>query len=145
MIPDHVDINSLWDVLPSGIHDASMAEVEQRFATNSGRAKLFEGLKQGVESLRRAGCKAVYLDGSYVTAKENPADFDACWDPLGVDVKKLDPVLLDFSNKRANQKIKYGGEFFPSSAKADAAATFINFFQVDRYTGMPKGILRIRL
>ena len=38
---------------------------------------------------------------------------------LGVDTSKLDPVFLKFDDKRASQKKKYGGEFFPSSAKAD--------------------------
>ena len=29
-------------------------------------------------NLRDAGCKTVYVDGSFVTDKERPGDFDAC-------------------------------------------------------------------
>jgi hypothetical protein len=145
MIPGFVNIKSVWEVLPPGLHDATLEEIEQRFATNAGRRKLFEGFKQGVQALQAAGCKLIYLDGSYVTDKQNPGDFDACWEPSGVDPHKLDPVLLDFSFKRKNQKLKYGGEFFPSSASADGISTFVDYFQVDKYTGKPKGLIRVSL
>lgn len=145
MIPKAVAISSVWDVLPPGIHDATMEEIEQRFATSDVRRILFEGFKNGVKSLHRAGCATIYLDGSFVSEKTQPGDFDACWDPAGVDHTKLDPVLLDFSQKRKMQKIKYGGEFFPSSARADGTQTFVEFFQIDKYSGNPKGIIRIRL
>lgn len=95
--------------------------------------------------MKIAGCSIVYLDGGYITEKLSPGDFDVCWDPTGVDPIKLDPVLLDFSNMRNNQKMKYGGEFFPSSAKADGSRIFIDFFQTDRESGNKKGIIRIRL
>ena len=43
----------------------------------------------------------------------------------------MDPVFRDFDNERAAQKAKYGGEFFPSSFKADAVGrTFLEFFQL---------------
>jgi hypothetical protein len=100
MIPESVDINGPWDVLPPGIHDATMEEIERRLATNDVRRDLFDGFRRGVEALRRGGCQIVFLDGSFVTGKERPGDFDACWDPSGVDHRKLDPVLLDFSQRR---------------------------------------------
>ena len=95
--------------------------------------------------MKKAGCSIVYLDGSYITSKPSPLDFDVCWDPIGVDPTKLDPVLLDFSNKRNNQKLKYGGEFFPSSSKADGSHTFVDFFRMDKESGKEKGIIRIQL
>jgi hypothetical protein len=87
----------------------------------------------------------VYLDGSFVTGKPEPGDFDVCWDPTGVDPSRLDPVLLDFSDGRKAQQEKYCGEFFPSSARADGRLTFVDFFQVDKLSGEAKGIARIRL
>jgi hypothetical protein len=62
-----------------------------------------------------------------------------------VDGKKLDPVFLDFNNKRQKQKLKYFGEFFPSSAIADGVQPFVSYFQKDKYTGKKKGIIRIQL
>src|SRR3546814_6451323 len=62
------------------------------------------------ETLRRAGCRVMFLDGSFVTDKELPEDFDGCWDAHGVNAIALDPVLLDFEDSRARQKEKFGGE-----------------------------------
>jgi len=99
-----------------------------------------------LESLRSAGCATVYVNGSFVTAKEIPGDFDACWDMKGVDPERLDPVLLTFAQGRAAQKAKYGGELFPASfPAAPSGRTLLAFFQIDRRTGEAKGIVRVDL
>lgn len=93
-----------------------------------------------------AKCSRLYLDGSFVTQKSFPGDFDACWDPAGVDVSLLDPVFLDFTNRRAAQKARFRGELFLSTAPADARGTsFLRFFQIDKATGKPKGIVALDL
>lgn len=143
MIPDFIDINSPWRVLPYGIHDATMNEVEERYAITEHRKLLFDGFQKGAEYLWRAGCRVIFLDGSFITEKEKPNDFDVCWDPTGVSPRQLNPVFFDFSNKRAAQKKQFKGEFFPSTAKADSTSFFIDFFQIDKYTGTAKGIVRI--
>jgi len=53
----------------------------------------------------------VWLNGSFATSKDEPGDFDACWDTDGVDLDALDPVILDLSAGRSAQKTRYGGEF----------------------------------
>ena len=109
------------------------------------RKRLLVGLREALLALRRAGCRTVYIDGSFVTAKENPGDFDGCWDPKGVSLEKLDPVFLDFSNKRAPQKANDGGEMFTSGSPAGLAGrTFLDFFQQDQ-EGNPKGIVAFDL
>lgn len=112
------------------------------------RQELLAGLKRACEVLKQAGCDTIYIDGSYVTNKEFPGDFDVCWKDDNVDLKlllDLDPVLLNFSQKRAAQKAKYGGELFLASTIADAQGqTFLEFFQKDR-NGNPKGIVEIHL
>lgn len=137
MIPELIDIGGPWNVLPPGIHDASMDEVKGRYATTPEREGLWRGFEKGVADLRQAGCAGIFLDGSFVTDKPKPHDFDVCWDPAGVDHAKLDPVFLDFSNKRQAQKKKYGGEFFL------VAGFFLEFFQNDQFVGKPKGIIRV--
>lgn len=140
-----VDIGGAWDVLPPGLHEASIDEVELAFARDSRRRMLVDGIRRGCDSLQAAGCSMVYLDGSFVTAKPQPGDFDMCWDPVGVNLSLLDPVLLDFSNGRFNQKLKYGGEFFPSTVLADGTLTFLDYFRVEKITGLEKGLILIRL
>ncbi len=145
MIPGLVSLpGSPWTVLPRGVHSASLTDLASAFATNAWRRELFEGLVFACGKLRLAGCSTIYLDGSYVTGKPKPGDFDACWDPSGVDPAKLDPVFLQFSNGRAAQKAAFKGEFFPSSMLcADVGQAFVDFFQKDRFTGKQKGIISI--
>jgi len=145
MIPDFVDIGSPWRVLPHGIHTGTIEDVREKFANNPRRRELFEGLLDACRALSAAGCKQIFLDGSFVTEKPTPGDYDVCWDPTNVNVNKLDPVFLDFRDFRKKQKQIYGGEFFPSSSKADGSRTFIEYFQTDKYTGIEKGIIRIQL
>jgi hypothetical protein len=66
--------------LPPGIHPASWEEFNQRYATSERRRDMIAGLKLALEELRAAGCKIAYVDGSFVTDENDPADFDACWD-----------------------------------------------------------------
>ena len=147
MIPHLIDLGSgcPWPVLPPGVHKTTLGEIDSIFAYTPHRKKLFLGFCNALSNLNEAGCKSVYLDGSYTTGKNHPADFDACWDPDGVNLEKLNPVLLDFSNNRSEQKKKYGGEFFIISTIEKSGITFLDFFQTDRYTGNRKGILLLSL
>ena len=135
-----------WRVLPAGVHTADLAEVARTFAINRWRRTLFDGLVKASRDLRKAGCARLYLDGSYVTGKPIPEDYDVCWDPAGVDRRLLAPVFQKFGNRRAAQKAAYRDEFFPSSATADTVGnTFLEFFQLDRFTGKRKGIVEVGL
>ena len=132
--------------LPPGLHRASFAEVIERYATNYVRMNLIQGLQRALESLAYAGCARIFLDGSFVTTKEFPDDYDACWDTNGVDLSRLDPVFVDFSGERIRQKIKYNGEFFPAHfIERQCGKVFLEFFQTDPNTGLPKGIIEIPL
>ena len=104
------------------------------------------GLSAAVENLKSAGCQIVYVNGSFVTNKAVPNDFDACWEEAGVDPTILDPVLLTFDSGRVTQKAKYLGELFPASTIADRDGfSSLEFFQTDKDTGRPKGIIAIDL
>jgi hypothetical protein len=96
--------------------------------------------------LKTAGCHSVYVDGSFASTKPEPGDFDACWAIEGVDIEKLDPVFLDFSNSRVRQKNRFLGESFPAELpEGISGKTFLGFFQTDKETGALKGILAIDL
>ena len=132
--------------LPAGVHWASWAELNERFGWNEHRRRLLRGLRSALLALQLAGCRRAYLDGSFVTAKEIPNDFDGCWDLDNVDPLRLDPVLLEFRHGRAAQKAKYLGEFFPAQAiESRSGAVFLEFFQINKDTGEPKGIILIDL
>lgn len=135
--------------LPPGVYDVTWAELVAHCDRNPHRRRLLSGLRRALEVLKAAGCRRVYLDGSFVTNKEAPSDFDACWERAGMDLRKLyaaDPVLLMFSNGRAAQKAKYFGEMFPAdSNEGNSGLTFLRFFQRDKDSGQAKGILSLDL
>ena len=143
MIPDFVDIGGPWKVLPPIVHEATLEEVETRFATSDHRKRLFSGFRDGVMALCKAGCRKIFLDGSFITEKPMPCDFDVCWDDRGIDDTKLDPIFCDFKDKRKKQKSRFYGEFFPAYLLADGKHFFFDHFQIDKYTGNAKGIICI--
>ena len=122
------------------MHDASWREVVSRFGGNSHRERLLDGLPSACRSLMAAGCREVLLDGSFVTAKTLPGDYDAAWETEGVDPDLLDPVLLDMKHPREAMKAKYLGDLFPASASAAPGVLFRDFFSSDR-NGVRKGIV----
>jgi hypothetical protein len=131
--------------LPPGVHTATWSEVQARFGWNTRRQTLLTGLEQAIEDLRNAGCSTLYLNGSFVTSKPEPGDFDACWTLDGVDLDSIEPTLLEFDAGRAAQKARYGGELFPADWDATGnSTTFLEFFQAIRGGGQ-KGIIRIDL
>jgi hypothetical protein len=135
--------------LPPGIHPAIWSEFEAKYGTNSHRKRLLAGLQEALVSLKAAGCTTVYVDGSFITSATVPGDFDACWEMTGVDLPVLylaEPVLFDFRNRRAAQKVRFGGELFPARQSADSSGTiFLEFFQRDKDSGDAKGIIAIDL
>ena len=132
--------------LPPGVHFATWTQVEERLESNPRRRRLLAGFREACELLRKAGCRLVYLDGSFVSTKQHPGDFDACWEIQHVDDEGLDPVFWDFSQGRAAQKRRFLGEFFPAQLPEGAdGRAFVEFFQVNKLTGEPNGIVAIRL
>ena len=132
--------------LPPEIHWATWDELKERYGKNPWRQHLLTGLGAVLENLKAAGCRTVYVDGSFVTSKELPNDYDACWEEAGVDPERLDPVLLTFDAGRATQKARYFGESFPASVTADPEGlSFLEFFRTDKETGEAKGIVAIDL
>ena len=127
------------------MHVSSWPELVERFGNNERRREIVAGLLRALQALKAAGCRRAYVDGSFVTSKEVPRDFDGCWDHGGVDFDALDPVLLDFEGHREAQKAKFDGELFLSTTQADTLGNrFLDFFQLDR-DGRPKGIVQIDL
>lgn len=131
--------------LPVGEHAATWQELADRYGYTPWRRRLLEGLLLALQLLRIAGCERAYIDGSFVTAKDEPGDFDACWDANGVDFDRLDERLLVFDDGRATQKAAFLGELFMTDSQAGSAGMrFRDFFQFDR-EGRRKGIVVIDL
>jgi hypothetical protein len=142
VIPDFTRLG----VLPPGVHDATWAEISQRFGNNGQRRSVLAGIRQAATALAKARCRRLWIDGSFVTSRAKPKDWDGCWDPVGVVPSLLDPDFLDFSKDgRARMKMKYMADLFPSSLTEVASGlVFLNYFQQSR-GGDPKGVVILDL
>lgn len=133
--------------LPPGVYWTEWEEFKERFGTTPVRSRMIEGLQMAMEQLKAAGCRTIYINGSFITSKLTPQDFDACWDREEVDMKYLKthaPRLINYAD-RAAQKAFYRGEIFPSDQPVGSYdITSYELFQRDRERN-PKGIIAIDL
>ena len=131
--------------LPKGVHETTWKQFCKRFGHTSHRSSLIKGLEAALKDLAAAGCRRVYINGSFVTTKEVPGDYDLCWSIDGVIPEKLNQALLDFSPKgRVLMKEKYKGDLFPAEIpEGTSGKLFLYFFQTDKITGELKGIIAL--
>lgn len=111
-------------LLPRGMHHAGWSEFTARFGQTDRRHRQTQGLLAALISLQNAGCKRAYVGGSFVTAKENPNDIDYIFEPQGMDMSKLEP-MLDRNNYSANRNARgyYG---------IDGGAADIKYLRLNR-------------
>jgi hypothetical protein len=113
-----------------------------KFGWSSRRRFLLGGMRRALLNLRSAGCAAAVIDGSFVSAKDEPADYDMAFDPAGMNGALIDPVLRRHDDFRKAMKAKYFGDVFPWGAVAcpTTRAVYRDFFQRDR-SGVAKGVI----
>jgi len=135
-------LDPLTGYLPPGEYDAAWDEIVSTYGYNLRRLVLLQGLRAALDNLAAARCTRVYLNGGFVTAKAAPGDFDMCFDPAGMDLSLLDPILLVMGpSRRMLQRAKYRGEILSSTAIADLNGTlYVDYFQRDAARRV-KGIL----
>lgn len=83
-----------FPVLPQGIHDASVAVIEQTFVGaftgSSTRRPIFDSWVMFTNLLRSiVSIEATYIDGSFVTMKTNPKDVDSSYWITADNLNKL--------------------------------------------------------
>jgi hypothetical protein len=135
--------------LEPGFYDMSLEEVRSIFCHNKHRSWLFEGIELAIEHLKKIGCKTIFLDGSYITKKELPKDFDLCWDDTDLSIvtaAKICPELFDCGWRMQKMKNRYRGDVAPANSIADfnKGINFLGYFTEDKQ-GRDKGIIRISI
>ncbi|EIT84821.1 hypothetical protein A374_14055 [Fictibacillus macauensis ZFHKF-1] len=140
--------------LTPGKHFLTWDELMRAFGTNAHRKTLLAGMKRGLQILKKAGCKRVYIDGSFVTLKKVPGDYDLVWDERHVNthvLQQLEPLFYGKFRDTTLQRKKYLGEYFPAMMIAidrvidGKNPCFLDMFQTERYTDYPKGIVSLDL
>ena len=123
--------------LPSGIHAASVAEIEQRFGRESElRRTQMDSVGWLIDLARRVGVSRLILNGSFVTDIIEPNDVDCV-------------LLIDSGypkDANAAEELAEGLPFLDISIlQRRAFERLVNeFFATDRY-GVPKGVVEVML
>jgi len=134
--------------LPEGIHEATFAEVQQKLGFSRKREQLLNKMKYLIEICQLMGCDVIYLDGSFVSAKIAPNDYDACWDCTKNKKQVMSKVCESYLNADSEtQKDFFGGEIYPAFAKAplNEDISILTYFQRVQFCNEHKGIIKIRL
>lgn len=149
MIPDFEDQTG---ALPPGEHLATLTEIASRLGFTPRRRWLIQGLRKAVAAFRAAGTEEIYIDGSFCTAKPDPADIDGYWvEPDERVYERIDAYWIDFElvfvphlrKWKWRMWSEHGVEFFiHPSMSATPGAGFPEFFRRDR-EGRPRGLIRI--
>jgi hypothetical protein len=147
-------------LLPPGIHEATLDEVEEHFARfqrSDRRIRLFDRLRAYLKDVKRAACATcVLIDGSFVMAGvDEPDDIDLIlvlppdWD-LAADLKPYQYNLV--SKRRVRQE--YGIEVYPVRPGSVEEQKWVAFFhrvnikwcqQFGWPSDSTKGIVRVAL
>jgi hypothetical protein len=139
MIPDFNKHGNL----PAGIYRESIDDIEKRFGLNSKkRISLFSNFRNFLELIMpfKTNIKQFILDGSFVTAKENPGDIDCII--LINNNTILTPETID---KLANAKKLYNIHLFIfKEINISNYKKFLDFFSKNRDL-KPKGVLEVLL
>ena len=104
----------------------------ERFATNQRRQRIITGLAAALRKLAIAGCTRVIIGGSFISAKEEPNDFDAYYDNFGLDFDLLNPLFVEDINSQSDV---FCGELFPTIG-------YDRFLQTDK-VGNPRGVVAL--
>ena len=78
--------------LPQGIYELTLNQVEREFSQNKSmkRQEMFEHYKIHLDEIKKTGCCLNHwIDGSFVTLKENPADIDTLTEFDGIKIDEL--------------------------------------------------------
>ena len=135
--------------LPEGIYDASPDEIRERFGRfrrTDRRPELFSKLMVLLAEVRSTGLvKAVIVDGSFVTAKDEPSDIDLI---LILHADHDDGVWLRPFEYNALSKRRVRRQFhFDMVVVRDGSEGYqraVSFFQrVKDRPGIWKGVIRV--
>lgn len=85
--------------------ELSFKQLSEAFGYNAIRQKQIENLVSTCKLFKQFGCTEVYVVGSFVTAKLEPADIDVCVDITYMDEKKLFKTQPEFATKQGLKKI----------------------------------------
>ena len=137
-------------LLPNGIHDCSLEEIQIGLTWNAHRINLFQQFNSFLSvEIRPQFNLPIYFDGSFVTNKDNPEDTDVVLDLQNSNAIEMFNGLIFMRDHQDRLKQEYNVHFW---VNLPGNSDFCEFFQ---YVGVKtakvkgldpkhkKGILRI--
>ena len=132
--------------LPEGVHVSSEAEVIFRFgSSNRLRRRLALRLRRWIELGRRVGAKRLLVDGSYVTAIDEPHDVDTVILLPQDFTQKVEQELAPALELEEMLLTRRPEEIFAAEDENDWADWVIFFSQTREADNRRKGLVEIRL
>lgn len=142
-----------YGLLPSGVHGCTMEEVEAALAWNEQRRQLTNLLQEFIAdelSTRFAVIPPVVLDGSYVTAKEEPSNINLVLELRELpDLQKMQAV--DLCQRCPDILLRYRIDL--NTALQQSGRDFVAYFSsldpreaiaMNLFYSHKKGLLRLR-
>jgi hypothetical protein len=138
-------------LLPPGIHDCTLAEIEERFGQfhrSDRRCRLFERLKRfHCQATSTGFVLAIIVDGSFVTSKDEPNDIDLVLVvvPTHDSTADLRPFEYNVVSKKRVLR-EFGFDIVVDIDGTPALAEHVEFFaRVREQASVTKGLLRVML
>jgi len=138
-------------LLPVGVHDCTMAEVQARlgtFQSSDQRPALFSRLEALVQAMQASGLfETVLIDGSFVTAKTTPNDIDlvAVLRP-GHNFERDLPMSEYTLVSRSLLRRRFGFDVIVAERESQLYRTYVEFFsRLREDPEARKGLLQVRL
>lgn len=143
MIPDFYIYDNVG-YLPEGLHNAKWLEFKEKFGFSFKRQKILSGILSFGRLIKLAGGKKIYIDGSFVTNKKIPKDWDGCYCMCGLNMS-IANKLMQNTNREKIKREYLGDVFAEDCIEASCGLPFIDFFQRIRGTDKKKGIIILDL
>ena len=132
--------------LPDGLHRATEAEVTFRFGSQSQRRTLLAlRLRRWIDLSRAISAKRFFVDGSFVTAKQEPNDVDAVvWLPNDFLRRVSDgqPEAIELEMMLLNREPE---EIFAAEDRRDWDDWLEFFCRTRESDGRTKGVVEVEL
>ncbi|HUO10063.1 MAG TPA: hypothetical protein VM008_17285 [Phycisphaerae bacterium] len=132
--------------LPEGVHIASESEILFRFGTSSGRRqRLVLRLRRWIELARQTKALRLLVDGSFVTAKNEPQDIDAVLflsPDFQQQIDRDDEHALELEEMLVTRRPE---EIFAAEDAEDWSAWVEFFGRTREADGRRKGLVEVRL
>ena len=132
-------------LLPEGIHEVDLAGFEEFFGFNYKRRDMIDkGLIPFIRELKPFNVQKIYIDGSFVTQKENPGDIDGY-----VVTDSASPLFEFVVNNTERWENEYRVEFYAALSDFSGQGSEVDwqqfFYNTSSDSSQKKGFIALNI